>query len=452
MADTISEQEFGRSRRVGRLLFGALGPFIALLFVTALFYGADQLQDDGGKFASVRSAQNILVQSSIIGMAALGMTIIIIAGGIDLSAGTALALCATTLAWGLREDLAYLCRHGENFAGASSRLEAAQADLRGALTAHDDQRISQAREQERRLRERLLTIGQAKQASLQSAESSADEPLRERIAKRLRSLDDKIRRLEDPKFKLEVTPDWLDVPNAPGTTPLAVLLGICTGLATGLTNGLLVSKLRIVPFVVTLGTMGLYQGLAKLVGDNTSVRPLPSQIPNWIPQLLEPTPLESWMLFAPCVWLLMLLAALVAGMLRYTVFGRHVFAIGSSESTARLCGVRVQGVRLAVYTLAGLFIGIAGLFQFSRLSTGSPTSGAGKELLIIAAVVIGGGSLSGGRASILGTLTGAIMMLVISSGCTALRLPNPLQEIIVGVIIIAAVWIDQLRQRRLGTT
>jgi ribose/xylose/arabinose/galactoside ABC-type transport system permease subunit len=105
---------------------------------------------------------------------------------------------------------------------------------------------------------------------------------------------------------------------------------------------------------------------------------------------------------------------------------------------------------LAVYTLAGFFVGVAGFFQFSRLSVGDPTSGTGKELSIIAAVVIGGGSLNGGRGSILGTLTGAVIMQVISSGCTALRQPNPIQEIIIGAIIVAAVTVDQLRQRRLA--
>jgi ribose/xylose/arabinose/galactoside ABC-type transport system permease subunit len=157
------------------------------------------------------------------------------------------------------------------------------------------------------------------------------------------------------------------------------------------------------------------------------------------------------MLFAPVVWLLLALAVVVAAMLKYTVFGRHVFAIGSNEATARLCGINVPATRIAVYTLAGLFVGMAGLLQFSRLTVGDPTSGTGKELPVIAAVVIGGGSLSGGRGSILGTLTGALIMQVISSGCVAIRQPNHVQEIIIGVIIVAAVTIDQVRQRRMST-
>jgi ribose/xylose/arabinose/galactoside ABC-type transport system permease subunit len=144
------------------------------------------------------------------------------------------------------------------------------------------------------------------------------------------------------------------------------------------------------------------------------------------------------------------LALVVSAVLRYTVFGRHLFAIGSNESTARLCGINVPATRVAVYTLAGLFVGVAGVFQFSRLTVGDPTSGTGKELPIIAAVVIGGGSLSGGRGSILGTLTGALIMQVISSGCTALKQPNSTQEMILGAIIVAAVTVDQVRQRRLA--
>jgi ribose/xylose/arabinose/galactoside ABC-type transport system permease subunit len=106
--------------------------------------------------------------------------------------------------------------------------------------------------------------------------------------------------------------------------------------------------------------------------------------------------------------------------------------------------------RIAVYTVAGFFVGVAGLFQFARLTIGDPTSGTGKELPIIAAVVIGGGSLSGGRGSILGTLTGALIMQVISSGCTALKYANSTQEIVIGAIIVAAVTVDQIRQRRLA--
>jgi ribose/xylose/arabinose/galactoside ABC-type transport system permease subunit len=134
--------------------------------------------------------------------------------------------------------------------------------------------------------------------------------------------------------------------------------------------------------------------------------------------------------------------------LRYTVFGRHVFALGSNEQTARLCGLNVPALKVAVYTLSGLFVGLAGVYQFAKLKVGNPTSGLGMELKIIAAVVIGGASLSGGRGTVLGTLTGALLMQTIASGCTQLGLSNPVQDIILGIIIVAAVTVDQIRQRR----
>ena len=325
------------ARRGGDWLRNVLGPFLALVLVVGIFAIADRIQEDGGRFATLRNAQNILVQSSTVAVAALGMTMIIVSGGIDLSAGTSMALSATSLAWCL-------------LAGYSPAV--------------------------------------------------------------------------------------------------SVAAGLAVGCLCGCANGLLVSLLRIVPFIVTLGTMTIYLGLAKIVGNNTMVRPDPAQVPEWMKQLLSPRVQYEWMVFAPGVWLTLILAIVVACVLRYTVFGRHVFAVGSNEATARLCGINVPMVRIAVYTIAGFFVGVAGLYQFSRLTVGDPTSGTGKELPIIAAVVIGGGSLSGGRGSILGTLTGALIMQVISSGCTSLRLPNPIQEIIIGGIIIAAVTVDQFRQRR----
>jgi ribose transport system permease protein len=138
----------------------------------------------------------------------------------------------------------------------------------------------------------------------------------------------------------------------------------------------------------------------------------------------------------------------VSLVLRFTIFGRYVFALGSNEQTARLCGLNVPALKVAVYTLGGLFVSLAGVYQFAKLNVGNPTSGVGLELKVIAAAVIGGASLSGGRGTILGTLAGALLMQTISSGCTQLEIRNPVQDIILGVIIVAAVTIDQIRQRR----
>jgi ribose transport system permease protein len=145
---------------------------------------------------------------------------------------------------------------------------------------------------------------------------------------------------------------------------------------------------------------------------------------------------------------MILFAVAMAVLLRYTVFGRHVFAIGSNEATARLCGVRTARTKIVFYTAAGLFCGLAGVMEFSRLTVGDPTVAVGLELDIIAAVVIGGGSLSGGEGSILGSMIGVFIMAFLRNGCTMMGWPNYIQEIIIGAIIVAAVALDQIRHRR----
>jgi ribose/xylose/arabinose/galactoside ABC-type transport system permease subunit len=193
--------------------------------------------------------------------------------------------------------------------------------------------------------------------------------------------------------------------------------------------------------------MTAYLGIAKLIADETTVRPPLSSVPNWMSGLSMPAPNPPWLLVAPGVWIMFAMAAMMSLVLRYTVFGRYVFALGSNEQTARLCGLSLPALKVAVYTLSGLFVGLAGIYQFAKLNVGNPTSGVGLELKVIAAVVIGGASLSGGRGTILGTLTGALLMQTIASGCTQLGLSNPVQDIILGIIIVAAVTVDQLRQR-----
>jgi ribose/xylose/arabinose/galactoside ABC-type transport system permease subunit len=154
-------------------------------------------------------------------------------------------------------------------------------------------------------------------------------------------------------------------------------------------------------------------------------------------------------LLAPGVWLMLLLAAVMAGVLRYTRFGRHVYAIGSNELTARLCGVDVTRTKVLIYGIAAACAGIAAALQFAFLyGQGDPTTAEGYELKVIASVVIGGASLSGGEGTILGTLVGALIMTVVDNGCTKLGLDNWVQEIVTGGIILAAVTLDQLRHRR----
>ena len=154
------------------------------------------------------------------------------------------------------------------------------------------------------------------------------------------------------------------------------------------------------------------------------------------------------MIVPPGVWLLAVLAVLTAVVLKYTRLGAHIFAIGSNENTARLCGVPVERVKIAVYTLSGALAGLTGVLQFSRLTVGDPTVAVGLELDVIAAVVIGGGSLSGGEGTVLGTLVGAFIMTVIRAGTSQMGLPNWVQEIVTGTIIVVAVAIDRWRHRR----
>jgi ribose/xylose/arabinose/galactoside ABC-type transport system permease subunit len=141
-------------------------------------------------------------------------------------------------------------------------------------------------------------------------------------------------------------------------------------------------------------------------------------------------------------------AIVVAAVLRYTRFGRHLFAVGSNERMARLCGVAIPRTKMAVYTLSGVRTGLAGLLQFSKLSVGDPTVGVGAELDVIAAVIIGGGSLAGGRGSVAGTCMGAAIMTIIQIGCAQKGLANWVQQIVTGIIIVAAVALDRVRSAK----
>ncbi len=150
----------------------------------------------------------------------------------------------------------------------------------------------------------------------------------------------------------------------------------------------------------------------------------------------------------PGIWGVLAAAVVIAAVLRYTRFGRHVFAIGSNERMARLCGVAIPRTKIAVYTLSGVLTGFAGLLQFSKLSVGDPTVGIGAELDVIAAVIIGGGSLTGGRGSVAGTFMGAAIMTIIQIGCSQKGLANWVQQIVTGVIIVAAVALDRVRSAK----
>lgn len=229
-----------------------------------------------------------------------------------------------------------------------------------------------------------------------------------------------------------------------GLTLWAALAAVLVCALCGLVNGAIVSWLRIVPFIVTLGTMQIVRGAAKGLADQSTVN-APENGLNGL-MLVEPQS-GVWYSVAPGLWVLFFLAVLLWAVLKYTVFGRYVHAIGSNEATARLCGIRVNLHRVYIYALGGALTGVASVMQFSNLTLGDPTAASGMELDIIAAVVIGGGSLSGGQGSVVGSIIGAFLMAVLRNGCNLVGIPNYTQNIVVGAIIIAAVGLDRLRQR-----
>ena len=313
-----------------RVLVNLLAPFVGLALVIVLFSLMPEIQD---RFLRLANFKSVATQSVIVALGALGMTFIIISGGIDLSAASNIALASVITAFAINAGL----------------------------------------------------------------------------------------------------------PPA-----LGLLAGVVTGGLVGFVNGSLVTSLRLVPFIVTLGMMGIGRGVAKWIAGNQKIdAPL-----TWVNELMAKSPRPSWLLLAPGVWLMIILALVMAVVLRRTVFGRHVFAIGSNEATARLCGIRTSRSKILIYSLSGLFCGLAGVMEFSRLTVGDPTVAVGLELDIIAAVVIGGGSLNGGQGSILGTMIGVFIMAFLRNGSTMMGWPNYIQEIIIGIIIVAAVTLDQFRYRR----
>ncbi len=307
-----------------------VAPFLGLLLVILIFSSLPEVQD---RFLRPGNFKSVATQSVIVALAALGMTFVIISGGIDLSAASNIALSSCVVAFIINAGL----------------------------------------------------------------------------------------------------PPWL-----------GIFGGILTGGVVGLINGGLITSLRLVPFIVTLGLLGIARGTAKWLAGNQKIdAPI-----TWVNELMARNPQPSWLLMAPGIWLIILLAAAMAVVLRFTVFGRHVFAIGSNEAAARLCGIRTRRTKVIIYALAGLFCGLSGVMEFSRLTVGDPTVAMGLELDIIAAVVIGGGSLSGGQGSILGSMIGVFIMAFLRNGCTMMGWPNYIQEIIIGFIIVVAVSLDQIRYRR----
>jgi len=226
---------------------------------------------------------------------------------------------------------------------------------------------------------------------------------------------------------------------------VVVLITISAGGLIGLINGTIIATLGMMPFIVTLGMMGVGRGLAKWIAGNQTVNaPAASPVNN----LMKMEDLDHFLPLPQGVWIALGLALVMMLVLRQTVFGRYIFAIGSNEATARLCGIRVPLQKVFIYSLAGLFFGCSGLMQMTRLTQGDPSGAVGLELDIIAAVVIGGASLSGGTGSILGSVIGALIIQVLRNGSSLMNWPTFTQEIIIGAVIILAVGLDKFRQSK----
>ena len=340
----------------GRILLGQFGPFFGLFLVVALFATSLAVKDiadhrsadsltwseaartspyDGLKaFLGVTNVKTVLLQSVIVAIGALGMTMVIVSGGIDLSAGSAVALTSVLAA-------TFLVK---------------------------------------------------------------------------------------------------------GFPPAAAFaLTLLAGGLIGLVNGSLIASLRMMPFIVTLGMMGVCRGTAKWVAGNQTVNaPEGSKISD----LMMTDDLDHLFPLPPGVWLTLGLGILLALLMRQTVFGRYVFAIGSNEEASRLSGIRVPLQKVIIYALAGMFFACSGLMQMARLAQGDPSGAVGLELDIIAAVVIGGASLSGGTGSVLGSLIGALVIQTLRNGSSLMNWPTFTQEIIIGAVIILAVGLDRWRQAR----
>jgi erythritol transport system permease protein len=224
----------------------------------------------------------------------------------------------------------------------------------------------------------------------------------------------------------------------------AILAALAVSVVVGILNGLLVSQLGVAPFIATLGTLYIARGSALLLSGGKTFPDL-GGIPGHAPTGFDIVG-QSFLLGIPGpVWLMVIIAALAALVADKTPFGRHVYAVGGNERAARLAGIRVPRVKLLTYCFASLCAGIVGLVIASQLESAHPATGESFELNAIAAVVLGGTSLSGGRGSISGSLIGAFVIGVLADGLVMLGVSEFWQIVIKGVVIVLAVTIDKLQ-------
>lgn len=230
--------------------------------------------------------------------------------------------------------------------------------------------------------------------------------------------------------------------------PVGVLGGILTGTVMGIINGLIIARMKVPPFIATLGTLNVAKGLALVI---SGLKPI----------YFNDTPAFNNVAMGsavgavipgfdiPNVVLVLFIAAIIASLvLTKTVLGRYTFALGSNEEATRLSGVNVNFWKIVVYAVGGTFSGLAGVMIAARLNSAQPALGQGYELDAIAAAVIGGTSLSGGEGSMLGTIIGAFIISTLTNGLRIMSVPQEWQTVVTGAIVVLAVWLDILRRRR----
>jgi ribose transport system permease protein len=230
--------------------------------------------------------------------------------------------------------------------------------------------------------------------------------------------------------------------------PVGIVGGIATGGFAGVVNGILIARFHIPPFIATLGMLNVAKGLALVI---SGLKPIYFNETPEVNQAAMGSLLGSLIpgLAIPNIVLVLFGAALVASLvLSKTILGRFTFALGSNEEAARLSGVSVDRWKIAVYTVCGLFAGLAGVLIAARLNSAQPSLGQGYELDAIAAAVIGGTSLSGGEGSILGTVIGAFIISTLTNGLRILSVPQEWQIVVTGGIVILAVYLDVVRRRQ----
>lgn len=224
--------------------------------------------------------------------------------------------------------------------------------------------------------------------------------------------------------------------------PISILLGVLIGAAIGVLNGLLVVKFNIPALIVTLGTMYIGRGLVLIITKGAPIYPLPDDFNNIG---------QGEQFSIPNVVIIAVVLAVIANIiLNNTKYGRSVYAVGGNRETARLSGINTDKIKISVYILTGAASALSGVLMAGRLGSAQPSAGTGYELMVIAAVIIGGTSLFGGSGTIAGTAIGALLMSVISNGMVLMKVSAYWQNLIVGVIIILAVGLDQYRRKRSG--